>query len=726
MAAHLKGITLALLLASRAVHADEAAPTALEPVTVTAERSPADAEDVPAAVSALPAAELERAGVESVKDASLYAPSVNLIEFTARAISNPQVRGVGGSTTNPGVTTYIDGVPQLSADTSSRELVDVDRIEFVRGAQGTLFGRNTLGGVIQVLTRAPAQARLQAGGGIGDHARREARGVVAGPLLQSAGISGSLAGGHASRDGYSVNTVTSNTVDDRSANFGQAQLAWVGSRAYVRALAGVESAHDGGFALADLAALRARPYSVSYDYEGYTRRLIQSQTLLAGFGGEGWAVENIAGHVAYTAFETVDLDLTPEPELTRDNLRVGSQWTEELRVLSTKPFVEVLGLGLSVQAGVFGFEQDNDQDAANHVSRGYLIDDQLPVLGLTLPPILRIDIPDNAVAPARDRTHAILQDRGYGIYAALAADWSDTFRLSLGVRHDREHKQARITREFVLPTAAGEIPLGGEPPGVDGSRDYSATSPRATLRWRVADDAQVYGSIAAGYRSGGFNAQSPAGAESYGEERSRNLEIGAKMLALDRRLQVDVAAFDIRLQDLQLNVPIPGGGARFYIANAGRAASRGLELEARARPWSWLTLFGSAAVLDARFDDGSQELGENVSGKRLPYAEPFTATLGMQTIWRSALGEISARIEGVRAGGGWYDAGNHERQTRYWLANARVGWRYRAFSLEAWGRNLTDAAVIPLAIPYGDLTPSGYAGENAPPRTVGVSLALHL
>jgi hypothetical protein len=110
----------------------------------------------------------------------------------------------------------------------------------------------------------------------------------------------------------------------------------------------------------------------------------------------------------------------------------------------------------------------------------------------------------------------------------------------------------------------------------------------------------------------------------------------------------------------------------------------------------------------------------------LPYAEPFNATLGAQVIWPTAIGKLSFRAEGERRGGGWYDAGNHERQPPYLLGNLRAGWSYSALRLEAWVKNIGNTAAIPLAIPYTGIAPSGYAGENAPPRTFGLNLNIQL
>ncbi len=131
----------------------------LPDVTVVAQKEPAKAQTLPISVTAVTFAMLERAGVAIISDASVGAPNVVFTEFTARKLSNARFRGVGSSPSNPGVTTFFDGVPQLNSNTSSVSLVDVDQIEFVRGPQSSLFGRNTLGGLVNVSsTRPPLSA----------------------------------------------------------------------------------------------------------------------------------------------------------------------------------------------------------------------------------------------------------------------------------------------------------------------------------------------------------------------------------------------------------------------------------------------------------------------------------------------------------------------------------------------------------------------------------------
>ena len=153
-------------------------------VTVTAQKEPADAQRLPLSVTPITWEMLASSGVTSISDAGVYSPNTYFSDLSARKISNARFRGIGSSPANPGVTTYIDGVPQLNTNTSSIEFLDVEQIEFVRGPQSALFGRNTLGGLININSVRPSLHDWHGGisSPIGSAGTREVRGSVTGPL----------------------------------------------------------------------------------------------------------------------------------------------------------------------------------------------------------------------------------------------------------------------------------------------------------------------------------------------------------------------------------------------------------------------------------------------------------------------------------------------------------------------------------------------------------------
>src|SRR5688572_27113425 len=220
-------VSASLVIASSSFAQSQLPSITLPTVVVTAEKEPADVTDVPASVTAVTAQTISDSGLRAITDAVIFAPNSVFTEFTARKVSNARFRGIGSSPGNPAITTYIDGVPQLNSNSSNIELLDVSQIEFVRGPQSPLFGRNTLGGIVNVTTARPSMSAWTGSAIVpfGNSGLWEARGNVSGPVGDKAAIG--FAAGKQQRDGFTENTITGNKLDSRDGTFMKAQGLFV-------------------------------------------------------------------------------------------------------------------------------------------------------------------------------------------------------------------------------------------------------------------------------------------------------------------------------------------------------------------------------------------------------------------------------------------------------------------------------------------------------------------
>ena len=700
-------VSVALLTALSPLAASAQSPAApgqtqpritLPTVVVTAQKEPADRQTLPLSVTAVAAEALTSAGIGVVSDAAFYAPNTYFQELTARKISNPRFRGIGSSPANPGITTFIDGVPQLNANSSSLEFIDVDQVEFVRGPQSPLFGRNTLGGVVNITSVRPS---LSGWTGtlavpIGSASSREVRAAVSGPLANRVAIGFAL--GRSTRDGFTVNDMTGRTLDDRSATFGKAQLLWTPAANWeARAIVSGERARDGDYALNDLGELRRNPFHVARDFEGFTNRDIVSTTVLTRREGGRVALSTTTGVVRWTTHDLTDLDYTPLPLFTRDNKEENAQFTQEVRLASSASAPTRLGDAavLKWQSGVFFFTQNYDQDAVNNFS----------------PYVLS---PSLAFPVSQHSPQSALDDRGVGAFGQGTVTFRQRLDLTLGARLDYESKDGRLDT-FYAPAIAPTI-------HVDVTRTFSNVSPQAALAYRFTPQRMAYASVGSGFKAGGFNPASPAGNESYAEERTWNVEGGVKTSWAGGRASANAAVFSIDWSDLQLNLPNLNVPGQFYIANVGGARSTGAEVEVNARPHAAIDLFASAGLTHARFSAGSISSGLNVSGNRLPGTPDYTASVGAQLARAvGAAATLYGRAEAAFYGGFKYDDANAAGQDAYALTNARAGVRGRRLFGEAWVRNAFDTRYVPIAFAYGSLAPSGFIGEPGRPRTFGIS-----
>ena len=710
-------LTALLALACHAAAADATATadpanpagiTRLPEVIVTAEKEPASVQSVPAAVTTVTATTIRDADIRVVKQAAVYAPNVLISEFTAQKLSNPYFRGVGSSPTNPGVTTYIDGVPQLNANSSNIQLVDVDQVEFVRDPQGALYGRNTLGGLINIASRAPSIKEWTGGleTSYGSYNFCDIRASVSGPVIDDK-VGLSLAGGYTSRSGYTKNAYTGKRLDGREDSFGKFQLQLKATENYnARLIFLAERDHDGDYALGDLNEVRLNPRSVSHNYTGYTHRDIYAPTLLQTLTLDTMEISSITGAVWWRTTDSTDLDYTSAPLATRANQEKQYQLTQELRFASRKdaPLELCENLKLAWQAGVFAFYQHYTQNAANDVNTDYS-------LGMYSIPI-----------QVHDQTDAILKNWGTGIYGQTKLTAWERFDFLAGLRYDYENADADLnplttTTSTAMPTLS--LTSGSSS---DLTRNYYAVSPKFGLAWHATPDKMLYATVTRGFKAGGFNSIAPAGSESYGEEKSWCYEVGAKTEWLEGRLRANAALFYIDWTDMQLNEPVLTVPGRYYIGNIGSANSKGVELELNYRPVKGCDFFGSAGYTDARFGSNSSSEGNDVSGHRLPYTPEYTACLGTQLSCDvGANWTLYTRLQVKFYGRFQYDASNQASQGGYRLADVRVGVRQRNWFAECWIENALNSHYVPIAFEYSKTyASSGYIGENGAPMTVGI------
>jgi len=676
-------------------------PIRLDPITVYVYKEKDDAQKLPVSVTGVSESALRGAGVLKVSDAGILAPNTFFSEFTARKLSNARFRGIGSSPLNPGITTYIDGVPQLNTNSSNIEFLDIEQVEFVRGPQSALFGRNTLGGLINITTERPSLTKWTGGITVplGNYSEYDARARISGPISDKVGVR--LTVGRGARDGFTINDVTGNDLDYRRTSYGKAQLWWTPTSEWeMRLIVTGQRDQDGDYGLNDLAALRLNPFHSSRDFEGIVERDVLSTTGQIRWEGSRFTFGSTTGVVNWKTRDVTDLDYTARPLIVRDNKERDVQITQELRLASAPGAPARLGEGVRLrwQTGVFFFSQEYDQDAINNFAPFLLS----PQLGFPV---------------AQHSPRSGLNDKGVGVYGQVTTTIGENFDLTFGARVDHENKEADL-RTFFDPAISLENRVIAE-------KGFSNVSPHLAASYRIAGNHMVYASVGRGYKAGGFNPASPAGSEAFGEEETWHYESGVKTLLAGGRLSANASLFYIDWSGLQLNVPNPAVPAQFFIRNIGRATSKGFEAEINARPHANVDLFATYGFTNARFADNTSSGGVNVSDKKLPSAPDHTFTVGAQLSkdLNKSLA-LYGRGEVWVNGGFEYNDANTARQEAFSLTNFRVGLRGRYAFVEGWIKNAFDTRYIPIAFAFGSFAPSGFLSEMGPPRRVGVTMGV--
>lgn len=653
--------------------------TEIQPVLISAPKIAGDLLKLPLSASVSDTEFLTSAMVRTIHEAVIYAPNTFMAESTSRRQSLPHVRGIGGSGFNPGVTTFIDGVPQFHASSSSLSLLDVAQIDLTRGPMGTIFGRNTPGGGVHITSNRPSLTTL---GGefqttVGNYNLWDFRGSVTGPLIQDQ-LGFSLAGGLSERDGYTQNTLTGQDADHRSAHFGKAQFLWApDERLEVRFIIAGESDRDGGPVFTDARTLRQRPRETRQDFSGYSTRDLIMPTLQVLYHADAFDFTSTTGYVGWETHESSDLDYSAVPLITQLNQEQMRTWTQEFRF--SNPANELVTLNeelkLSWQAGLMLFLSDYRQEIQNNF------------------PAVPIPYPRS--------TQSELSQRGLGAFTQGSLIWKERLSLTAGLRWDYERTE--------VDSQTSDITFVSPARQVKAKQSLSQVTPQMAISYQLSPELTTYLSLASGYKAGGFNAIGPT---DYDEERSQSYELGFKGRALRNKLSFTAAAFYTDWQNVQITQHFsPSLSA---LQNAGKATSRGLETNLALRLNSRITFFGSVGWQDTDFSDTSRQDGLKIGGNQLPYAPDYSFTVGaLMNHALSADLSLYARLDIQTMGSFNHDVQNTSVQDAYTLANFRMGLRQNAWFAEVFVNNAFNTEYVPIAL-------SNRVGESGVPLTFGL------
>ncbi len=714
--------------------------TRLEPVVVTAQRIEEAARDVPVSVTALDAQRLRTlsASGADIRFLSARVPSVVAESSFGRAFPRFYIRGVGNTdfdlnATQP-ISMVYDGVPYESPILKGFPVFDLARVEVLRGPQGTLFGRNTPGGVIQFVSVAPGDTREgYVRASYGTYETADLEGAVTLPLFTDE-LSVRVSGLYQSRAPYVDNAFTGET--DRYEGFderaGRVQLRFSPRDTDFTALLNVharENDSDARLFRANIIAPGSGGLAPGFDRDtvffdgdnflhqdalGTTLTLTQDVnnalqlTYIFGHETARLASRNDGdggfGAVFLGAgnFGPGRIPFASESAGTVDALR---QTSHEIRAAFDP------GARWRAQAGVYVFNED------------------LTIFSESFN-TLRTGRPQNGLTRRENLTDSL------GVFASAAFDVSDRLTLSGGLRWTEEEKAFSVQR-FVSPIGGGALgPISDDLQADDLSWDASAV-------YALSADTNLYARAAKGFRGPSTQGRLVFGnsVSTADSETLRSIEAGVKTERFDNRLRLDANIYHYTFDDQQLTI-VGGLTNNVALFNAGKSEGYGFEAEAEARPFDALHLSaglsynhtefkdasllapgcgGGCTVLDpVVFDANGRRLGFNISGNSFPYAPEWIAQLAAR--YELPLGTGRVYVESDWAFKGAHRFFLYESaeffEDGYWEGGARAGYALRSgVDVSVFARNLTDEARLEGAIDFNNLT--GFVNE---PRTFGAEV----
>ncbi len=747
----------------------------LEEIVVTARKVEESLQSTPVAVSAITEEQMRVQQIGDLADVQKTAPNLQVatggpgganVVFASLRGQSSLVGTIAG---DPAVGVYLDGVYVARNSSQLADMIDMQRVEVLRGPQGTLFGRNTTGGAISLLTNKPTdklEGSLEVQ--LGNYEHREITGVLNVPVSDN--LATRFVYRHSEHDGYGDNDfLGEDDLNDEDLDFYRVSALYTDpggdwdltvtfdqtdrkSGGQLAVLTGVADAAVAPFnALFPTSLPRVFAGLMGEDIDNY---LNSNSDFWTNFANEdqymdlttrgvtatlnvdlGWGdFKSITGwrDLEETGFN--DNDGTPLTLLNTDLLNEQEQWSQEFQLSGGKGKLSWIG-------GLYWFEEDASQFtvSVNFVSTLFAF------LGT------------GQFIESFPKNDADALNTSRGAYAQVYYDFTDSLTLTVGARHTVDEREVTLKNlDSIGPPPVCDDALSallppGAPCALERDVDYDYWSHLIGLDWQVSDNLFLYAKTSRSFLAGGFNIRQGS-TPAYEPEEVRDVELGAKTDWLDGRVRANLAIFSADQKGIQRQVSrFIGGTPTTFVANAGKSTVEGVELELNALLWEGMEARLTAGWIDAEYDEFTEERlidGDQVivdrSDEEIPQAPELTYSIGLTQRLSLALGELTLHADysymddvvyfattadpGASAQQQRLIAEGNElaRQDSYELVSAKAalalknsGWRF-----EIWGRNLTDEeySVRQFADLYAT-GPFGYAwGFPGNPRTYGATV----
>jgi iron complex outermembrane receptor protein len=688
-----------------------AQPAVLEEIVVTAQRRLENLQDVPITVTAMPAAALAAVGITNTADLVNVVPG--MLVQTSAGYSLPHLRGVGitaiGAGIENSVALYVDGVYRGVSSSDAVSLNNIAQVEVEKGPQGTLFGRNATGGLIQVTTLDPTPYfSASAHAGYGNYHTVQSDAYVSGGTDF---IAGDLAVQLTHQgEGYGTNLATGQDINRMDMNL-SVRSKWIlhpvdGTKLTLildnaetdNSLSALRNYQNypniyypGGMPIPNLPTL-----DVDDNAQPLRRMHEQGASLQLDQDIDSVKLVNTVAYRRDVYTYDVDFDLGPMPYSLNDTRQQDNQLTEELRLLSNN------SSSLTWMTGLFYYGAHNGFQPQNIYFSG------------------------TAVNPAKPITHVLNETvqttNSLALFGQATQKLTETTELTVGLRYTGE-KRALLGTDTGFLNGVVPVSLANV------NTNFRTNTPtwRLALDHHFTDDVNGYVSYNRGFKSGGYNVPAPA-LPAYSPEKLDAYEAGLKTQFLERRLTLNGAFFYYNYQNIQVSRFVNGSPE---VYNGGKAKLYGLDLDATVRVTQGLTVSAGLELEHDRFTDFPNAdfflscahpyptvCSLSANGKQLPQTPAASGTINVDYRVSISNSELHFNVNEAANSGYYYQPNNEIKQSAYGLLNGSIGWTYSHYSVTLWGKNLTDVIYATAVNP----APTAISAAYAAPRTYGVTL----
>ncbi len=660
----------------------------IDEVTVKSPKEIPHIREVPTSISLLSARTLENNEIHNLNDISATVPNFFMLDYGSKLQSSVFIRGIGSRLGTPSVGLYVDNVPFFEKTTFGFDFFDIERVEVLRGPQGTLYGRNTMGGIINVFSKSPLyydETNITASAG--NHGYHNINVNHYNKISDKVGFS--LSGNYMDHDGYFTNHYDGSAADDQYSTSGRGRFVWkISDKVTLENIASYEKSEQYGFPYAVYDNATNQAQDISYDQESSYGRDLFSDGLVLKYRNNKFELISTSSYQYYDGLMSVDQDFTAGHYYFFEIGDKQNMVSQEL------VFKSVAGKKYNWLFGAYGFYQDMDQKTVGDLYTSSIKQDIRS----------KFDISGFALFHQSTFNDFLVEN----------------LSLTAGIRLDVEKDKLGYT--FAM--AAGEAPMSTT---IDEDYDETFTEilPKLALKYKINRSLTTYATVSKGYKSGGFNTNSSIDISeyrSYDAEQSWNYELGFKSAMLNHRLYFDAALFYIDWQDQQIDVPVPTGRGNMK-TNAGESVSKGVELFVKARPFKNFEATLGYGYTQAKFNDYVVDEETSYNGNTIPYVPRSTVNVGLtKTVGfkHCFIDKMVANLSYRGVGKHYWDLENSVSQDYYGLFDAKLSFYSGRFQFDIWGKNILDTSYNSYYFVVSSLN-NAYV-QLGRPATMGVNL----
>ncbi|GHT08552.1 TonB-dependent receptor [Bacteroidia bacterium] len=642
---------------------------------------------LPVSTSTINRGNIENQNIIGIKDISALVPNLFIPDYGSKLTSPVYIRGIGSKINSPSIGLYVDGIPYFEKSAFDFDLNEIDYMEVLRGPQGTLYGRNTMGGLINVYTKSPLQYQeTLISASAGNYTNLGGSAAHYEKINNSFGYS--VSGNYNHSDGYFTNQYTGNKADNSDSGSGRIRLEWrIKPNLSLKLMQSLDYLDQGGYPYAVVDADTKKTGDVNYnDYSSYKRTISSTGATLI-YTTEQFSINSQTAFQHLSDKQGVDQDFTPENKYFAKQNQKQSTVSQEINIKS------VSGSWYKWLFGVFAFRQAIDNDVTTEYKAANYDTQKL------------YDIPTSGISFYHQ---SILNDL-----------FIDRLSLTLGARYDYE----KASNDYVAykNTSAGQE----QTDAFDSQLHFSQVTPKMALQYTLPTSKMLYVSVSKGYKTGGFNSSFERDEDrSFDPEYSWNYEIGSKLSFWDDRLKSEICLFYIDWKNQQITQPLPSGiGQR--LTNAGRSESKGAEISLQGALFNGFTFYTNWGYTQATFKEYKRSETLDYAGKYLPLVPSHTFVLGGDyqiPLTSKRIDRMTVNLNYSGAGRIYWNEDNAVSQPYYGLLNGKIAVSKGIATLSIWARNISNTEYTAF---YFETGGQGYA-QKGKPFTCGTSLSVKL